>query len=211
MAEDGFLLYGSFLSAPSYRVALMLRLCGLRFDYRHVDLAAGEHKSPEFRAINRFGQVPALRHDGRVYVQSNAILQHLAAHADRYRGADPEERIAIAETMCWEADRLYPGLTRLRFFRRFLRAEPAVQDWFEGFATNGLAVLDELLDGRDWLVGSAPTIADISCYAPVAQMDEAGLKEADWPNIAAWTARMRALPGYAAPYDLLPQHSAEGL
>ena len=79
MAKDGFLLYGSFLSAPSYRVALMLRLCGLRFDYRHVDLAAGEHKSPEFREINRFGQVPALRHGGRVYVQSNAILQHLAA------------------------------------------------------------------------------------------------------------------------------------
>lgn len=211
MAEDGFLLYGSFLSAPSYRVALMLRLCGLRFDYRHVDLAAGEHKAPEFRSINRFGQVPALRHGDHVHVQSNAILWHLADHAGRYQGADEAERAAIAETLCWEADRLYPGLTRLRFFRRFLRAEPAVQDWFEGFATNGLAVLDELLERRDWLVGRSPTIADISCYAPIAQMDEAGLKEGDWPNIAAWTARVRDLPGYAAPYDLLPSSSAEGL
>ena len=211
MAQDSFLLYGSFLSAPTYRVALMLRLCGLRFDYRHIDLAAGEHKSPDFRTINRFGQVPALRHGETVHVQSNVILQHLADHAGRYQGADAAERAAIAETLAWEADRLFPGLTRLRFFRRFLRAEPAVQDWFEGFATNGLAVLDELLEGRDWLVGSGPSIADFSCYAPIAQIDEAGLREADWPNIAAWTARVRDLPGYAAPYDLLPETSAEDL
>ncbi|MEQ8345833.1 MAG: glutathione S-transferase family protein [Sneathiellaceae bacterium] len=211
MAQGDFLLYGSFLSAPTYRVALMLRLCGQTFAYRHIDLSAGEHRSPEFAQINRFGQVPVLRHGARVHVQSNVILQHLADLTGRFAGSDDGDRQAICETLAWEADRLYPGLTRLRFFRRFLRAEPAVQDWFEGFATNGLAVLDGLLEGRDWLVGTAPTIADISCYAPIAQMDEAGLSEGDWPNLAAWAMRLRALPGYAAPYDLLPERDAEAL
>lgn len=210
-AKPEFTLYGSFLSAPTYRVALMLRLCGLPFAYRHVDLAAGEHRMPDFLAINRFGQVPALRHGERVLVQSNPILQYLATLRQQYLGANPDEALAIAEYLAWEADRLYPGITRLRFFRRFLRPEPAVQDWFEGFATNGLATLDRLLQGRDWLVGLQPTVADISCYAPVAQMDEAGLKESDWPNLAAWAARVRSLPGFAAPYDLLPQGHSERL
>lgn len=211
MARDEFLLYGSFLSAPTYRVGLMLRLCGLNFAYRHIDLASGEHRSPAFHEINRFGQVPALRHGDRVHVQSNVILQHLADLTGRFAGADADERMAIRETLAWEADRLYPGLTRLRFFRRFLRPEPAVQDWFEGFATNGLAVLDGLLEGRDWLVGSSATIADISCYAPIAQMGEAGLAESDWPNLVGWAGRLRALPGYAAPYDLLPEQDAASL
>lgn len=210
-AEPEFTLYGSFLSAPTYRVALMLRLCGLPFAYRHVDLAAGEHRAPEFLAINRFGQVPALRHGARTYVQSNPILLYLSGLTQCYRGSTADEAASVAEYLAWEADRLYPGLTRLRFFRRFLRAEPAVQDWFEGFATNGLATLDRLLEGRDWLVGSEPTIADISCYAPVAQIDEAGLKEADWPNVTAWADRIRALPRFAAPYDLLPQGHAARL
>lgn len=210
-AEPEFTLFGSFLSPPTYRVALMLRLCGLAFAYRHVDLAAGEHRSPDFLAINRFGQVPALRHGARTFVQSNPILQYLSGLTQSYQGDSPDAAVAIAEYLAWEADRLYPGLARLRFFRRFLRPEPAVQDWFEGYATNGLATLDRLLAGRDWLVGLGPTIADISCYAPVAQMDEAGLKEADWPNIAAWAGRIRALPGFAAPYDLLPQSHADRL
>lgn len=206
-----FTLYGNFLSAPTYRVALMLRLCGQPFAYRHVDLAAGEHRTPEFLALNRFGQVPVLRHGERVLVQSNPILQYLAATQGRYHGTGPDDTIAIAEYLAWEADRLFPGLSRLRFFRRFLRAEQAVQDWFEGFATNGLATLDRLLQGRDWLVGQGPTIADISCYAPVALMDEAGLREDDWPHVAAWAARIRALPGFADPAALLPQESAERL
>lgn len=204
-------LYGSFLSAPTYRVALMLRLCGLRFAYRHVDLAAGEHKTPEFLAINRFGQVPALRHGSRILVQSNMILLHLARTSGRFLGQTPEEQDIVAEYLAWEADRLYPGLARLRFFRRFLRADPAVEDWFEQFGRNGLDVLDRLLAGREWLAGKGPTVADLSCFAPVAQMDEAGLEEGDWPHIAAWAARVRALPGFLAPYDLLPQESAEAL
>jgi len=211
MTQPDYTLYGSFLSAPTYRVALMLRLCGLPFAYRHVDLGAGEHRTPEFLAINRFGQVPALRHGERVHVQSNVILQHLATRTGRFLGETPDHALCVAEYLAWEADRLYPGLARLRFFRRFLRPEPAVQDWFEQFGRNGLDVLDRLLAGRDWLVGESATIADLSCFAPVEQMDEAGLAEADWPNVAAWARRIRALPGYAGPYDLLPQGHAERL
>jgi glutathione S-transferase len=58
MAQDGFTLYGIALSGPTYKVALMLSLCGQRFSYRHMNLAKGAHKQPEFLAVNRYGQVP---------------------------------------------------------------------------------------------------------------------------------------------------------
>ena len=62
MARDGMTLYGIALSGPTYKVALMLSLAGQRFSYRHMNLMKGAHKQPEFLAINRYGQVPALRH-----------------------------------------------------------------------------------------------------------------------------------------------------
>src|SRR6185369_3396894 len=53
-------LYGIWLSGPTYKAGLALSLMGQPFAYKHVDLRAGAHKQPEYLAINRFGQVPAL-------------------------------------------------------------------------------------------------------------------------------------------------------
>ena len=70
-----FTLYGSPHSLPTYRIALMLRLCRAGFAFRYVSFQRGMHLTPEFRTLSRWGQVPVLEHNGRVFVQSAAILQ----------------------------------------------------------------------------------------------------------------------------------------
>src|SRR3546814_12932508 len=80
-----YTLYGSFLSAPTYKVGLMLSLCGLSFNYRHVDLAKGEHKTPEFLELNRYGQVPVLQHGDYTLCQSNSILEYLSERSEERR------------------------------------------------------------------------------------------------------------------------------
>src|SRR5262245_50230167 len=57
----GIVLYGVHRSIPSCKVGLMLAMCGAPFSYKHMDLAGGAHKTPEFQAKNRFMQVPVLQ------------------------------------------------------------------------------------------------------------------------------------------------------
>ncbi len=197
-------LHGSFLSAPTYKVGLMLTLTGRAFAYRHVDLSKGEHKSPGYLELNRFGQVPVLRHGPETVVQSNVILDYLVDVTGQYGGADAAERRQAREWLAWEADRLLTWVGRTRFFTRFMRPDPAVADYFRAQAGGGIQVIDDCLEGRDWLVGSGPTIADIGCHACLAYADEANIALDEWPNVAAWIGRLRSLPGYLPPYELLP-------
>lgn len=105
--SGAFVLHGSPHSLPTYRVALMLRLCGLAFQFRYVSFQRGMHLTPEFRALSRWGQVPVLEHDGRVLLQSAAILEYLSETLDRFRGGI-DVRQDIREWLFWDADRLYP-------------------------------------------------------------------------------------------------------
>lgn len=200
-----YTLYGSFLSSPTYKVGLMLSLCGLPFDYRHIDLAKGQHKAAEFLAINRYGQVPALRHDGLNMCQANTILEYVAEQTGKFAGQTPEERQRIREWLVWETDRLEPGINRTRIFERFAKADPAVMDYTRQHADKGLEVLNDLLQDKHFLVGEHPTIADVSVYCIVAYMEEGKFDITAWPHVKAWADRIAALPGYKARYDLLPR------
>jgi glutathione S-transferase len=61
-----FTLYGSPHSLPTYKVALMLRLSGEPFSFRYVSFQKGMHKTAEFSALSRCGQVPVLVESGRI-------------------------------------------------------------------------------------------------------------------------------------------------
>ena len=78
-------LYGIWLSGPTYKAGLALSLMGQPFAYKHVDLRAGAHKQPDYLAINRFGQVPALVDGDLKLCQSGPILLYLADKFGRWR------------------------------------------------------------------------------------------------------------------------------
>ena len=198
-------LYGLHLSAPTYKVALMLSLCGEAFQYRHIDLFKGAHKEPGFLAINRYGQVPALVHGDLTLCQANVILQYLATTTGKFRGQTESERWHVKEWQFWETDRLHPSMGRTRAFVRFNKPDPAVADYFRTMANDALKVLDAQLAGRTYLVGDKATIADIACFGTIAHAEEANIDITAFPNISAWRSRMQKLPGHRAPYDLLPQ------
>ena len=99
-----FTLYGSPHSLPTYKVALMLRLSGAPFSFRYVSFQRGMHKTPEFLALSRWSQVPVLVDDGRVHLQSAAIVEHLAGTLGRFQGSDPAARQAVREWLYWDVD-----------------------------------------------------------------------------------------------------------
>jgi len=105
-----FTLYGSPHSLPTYKVALMLRMSGEAFSFRYVSFQKGMHKTPEFRALSRWGQVPVLVDGARAHCQSGAIVEHLADVLGRFQGPDAESRQAVREWLYWDADTLYPPI-----------------------------------------------------------------------------------------------------
>ncbi len=152
-----FTLSGFWLSGPTYKVGLMLSLCGEDFAYHSVNLRAGEHKSPAFLAKNRFGQVPALEDakSGMALCQSAAILEYLAAELGKFGGEGACGAAQAREWMFWDFDRLAAPIYRLRAQRAGFRTftQPIVEMYFAE-AGAALKVLEEALGKTAWLCGS---------------------------------------------------------
>ncbi|MCB8822067.1 glutathione S-transferase family protein [Microvirga rosea] len=207
-----FELHGMFVSGPTYKVGLMLSLAGEPFDYTHLNLMEGEHKRPNYLSKQRFGQVPLLvdRSNGRHLCQSAAILEYLADTLGRFGGSSLEERFQAREWLYWDFDRLASPLYRARLIKAGFRpAPPEVYEDCLASAKAAVKVLDTHLAGRDWLVGEGVTIADVDIYGVIAFADAAGIDLNDYPNVAAWKARIEALPGFQPADALLPKTSRE--
>jgi glutathione S-transferase len=210
-----FVLHGSPHSLPTYRVALMLRLCRVGFSFRYVSFQRKMHRTLEFRSLSRWGQVPVLEYDGRVLLQSPAILEYLSKTLRRFGGVDAEQCQQIREWLFWDADRLYPplyGWYGVELGRRGLLPlsfDPVVVAEFDRRGAAALDALDGHLAGRDFIVGDTPTIADVCCYADIAFAKLSDKDLSERPSVVAWAARIEALAGFAAPFDLLAMQDAE--
>lgn len=212
--SDAFVLHGSPHSLYTYKVGLMLRLCGAGFSFRYVSFQKGLQLTPEFRALSRWGQVPVLEHGGRAFVQSAAILEYLSEVLDRFGATAATARQEIREWLFWNADRLSPplfGWYGVELGRRGLLPlsyDPAVVARWRSTGEAALDVLEATLATRPYLVASRPTIADICCYGEIAFARMSGADLTRWRQIAAWAGGIETLPGWAAPLDLLPMANA---
>jgi glutathione S-transferase len=210
-----FTLYGSRHSLPTYKVALMLRLAGERFSFRYVSFQKQMHKTPEFLALSRWGQVPVLLDGERVYLQSAAIVEHLAGTLGRFQGPDPATRQAAREWIYWDVDALFPpifGCYAVQLGRNKLlpiSIEPAIADYHRQRAETALSVLDTHLACGDYLCAADPTIADLFCYGDVAFAEICGFDLHRWASLAGWAKRVTALAGFKAPFELLAMKDDE--
>ena len=213
--SDGFTLHGSPHSLPTYRIALMLRLCRTGFTFRYVSFQRGMHMMPEFLALSRWGQVPVLEHDGRIFVQSAAILEYLADTLGRFGAADVASRQHVREWLFWDADQLMPPLYAwygVELGRRELLPlsfDPVLVAEFGRKGAAALGVLNAHLSNGPFLISGSVTIADICCYADIAFARLSNKDLTPWPNVVTWAGRIEALPGFAAPFDLLAMQDAE--
>lgn len=206
--DDRITVYGSFTSSSSYKPMLFLALARLPFSFRTVNLKTGAQHAPEYAAVNRYAQVPVLRHRGLTIVQSNVILDYLARVTGAFEGATEQDRWRAREWLSWEADAI-TNVARVRHYSRFRSVDPAVMAHFRPLAEAALTFFDKSLADRQWLIGDACTIADIGCWGRMVFMAEGGLDIARWPNIEAWSRRLATMPGFALPYDLIPKKDRE--
>jgi glutathione S-transferase len=210
MAE--YQLYCFAQSGNSYRVALMLNLIGADWRPVFVDFfKSGVTRTAEFReTINEMGEAPVLKHGGKSLSQSGVILAYLAARSGKFLPRGEDEQLEAWRWILFDNQKIGGNLGPYRYFRNFAKplGDPALLEFLKARANSALAVVDKRLARSPYILGAAPTIADISLtsylYYPA---EEFGFDvAAQHPNIGAWLDRIKALPGWARPYDLMPGH-----
>ncbi|WP_108787240.1 glutathione S-transferase N-terminal domain-containing protein [Erythrobacter sp. Alg231-14] len=192
-------LYTHPLSGHSHRAALFLALVGVDADIVNVDLAAGEHKSEEFLALNRFGQLPVLVDGDTVIADSNAILTYVAKKFGRNDWL-PEAPAAAAAVQRWlsvAAGQIAFGPAAARLITVFGAGYNAEEVIARAHAV--LAVIEEELDGKNWIIGGGqPTIADVALYSYIARAPEGNVDLSAYPRVNAWLEQIEALSGFVS-------------
>lgn len=197
-------LFGARQSGHSFKVRLFLLLAGIEHEYTCIDIGQPRDQRPEpFRSLAPNGEVPVLVDNGQVISQSNAILLHLARRFERFGGQNVALWSDITSWLFWEANRIGRSYPNLRWYRLFDSSGAAdLVGWFHTTAEVDLDRLEHQVTDRKFIL-DYPTIADISCAAYLLYADDVGLDMTRWPHVAAWLNRIRALPGYQAPLDVM--------
>lgn len=190
-------LYNFPKSGHAHRIDLMLSLLDLPAERVFVDLAKGAHKTPEFLAMNPFGQVPVLDDNDTIIADSNAILVYLASTYDTRGQWLPRDPLGAARVQRWlsvAAGLLAfgPAAARLNtVFGASFNSDEVINR-----AHTLLKVMDAELGKTPFLVGNEPTIADIANYSYIAHAPEGNVSLDAYPHVRAWLNRIEALPGF---------------
>ncbi|SMB40390.1 Protein GstA [Serratia proteamaculans] len=190
-------LYGTALSGHVHRVALLLRM--LELPYEFIEAPAEVRQSEAFLALNPFGQIPLLVDGELTLADSNAIQVYLVK---RYAPGShwlPEEPAAAAQVQQWlskAAGEVRYGPASARLIAQFGVAED--YQAAQAISARFLPQMEQHLTDRSFLATQQATIGDLACYSYVAVAPEGGISLAPYPAIQRWVVRIAALPGFFA-------------
>jgi glutathione S-transferase len=195
-------------SGNSYKLALMLTLCGQTFEPVWTDFGGGITRTTEWRrSVNELGEIPVLEVDGERLTQTAPILLMLARQYGRFGGETEAEQFELLRWLFWDNHKLTGTMATYRFLRTFTPSpDPQVFTFLRKRLDDYLGILEQHLQRQAFAIGERATIADISMMAYLHfPADETGYDFAtSHPAVAAWLLRIAALPGWRSAYDLLP-------
>lgn len=196
----------SFPTPNGVKASIMLEEIGLPYEAHKVTLADADVKSPEFLSLNPNNKIPAIIDpngpDGQPIglFESGAILIYLAEKTGKLIGSDPVERIKIIQWLMFQMGGLGPMLGQLGFFYKFAGAaieDPRPRERYINEAKRLMAVLEQRLDGRDWVAGEY-SIADIAIAPWLRALDfYEAMEVLEWdnhPNLDAYLDRFLERP-----------------
>lgn len=196
-----YTIYTHPFSQHSRRVVALLESTGLAYEAKFVDLAAAEHLSPHYLAINPNHQVPTLVDGDMRLHESGAILRWLCTKHDLsdWYPVQLSERAQVEQWLEWTQSRLQTPVVQI-VFNTVFAGEHADRTAIEQGRKSMIElseILEASLEGRDWIAGGHhPTIADLALGTNITHLDLAGAQP-QTTNIQAWIKRVMALPGFA--------------
>ena len=188
-----------------WKVSIALEEMGLAYEMKPVNIGAGEQFTPAFQAISPNGRMPAIVDpDGPggepiAIFESGAILQYLGAKSGSFYPADPRAKAEVDQWLFWQVGGLGPMAGQTHHFRQYAPAMILDQRQiaygvrrYTDETHRLYGVMDRRLADRDYLAGDY-SIADMAAWPwilPALQGQDLG----DFPNLAAWVARVGDRP-----------------
>jgi len=190
------------------KASIMLEETGLPYEAHLVDIMENESHLPEFLALNPNGKIPAIIDpDGPGgkplgLFESGAILMYLADKTGKFIPADAAARWETIQWVFFQMASIGPMFGQVGFFNKFAGRHYEDKRPLQRYLNESkrlLGVLDGRLAGRDWIMGSDYTIADIATLGWVNNLitfyEARELVEYDrFGNVAAWLERGLARP-----------------
>ena len=203
-------VHGFSSSGNCHKVRLLLEQLGREYRWIEVDMLGGGTRTPDYLASNPNGKVPMiLAEDGRVLVESNAILFWVAEGTD-YLPSDSWQRAQALSWMFFEQYSHEPYVAVARFICGWTPQDSPRRADLPKLRERGhhaLSVMERHLSAASWFTGSGYGIADIALFAYTDVASDGGFDLAPYPAIRDWLARVRATPGFVP----MPPPSAEAL
>ena len=196
-------------SGNAYKAALTMSLAGYDWEPVWVDFFHGGSKTPDFLAINEMGEAPVFTEGDLTLTQSCVIQLHVAEKTGKFLA---EDRAEMMRWLFWDAQKGSGQQGSLRFLMNFVPPEKRPAEairWLSGRVQTALATLEHHLTGRDWIVGTAPSLADFACCGYLYYPEPFGFERAKSPAIDAWLSRISALPGWKHPYEMMPGNPSD--
>ena len=198
----------SFPTPNGVKVAIALEELGLPYEAHLVNIMTDDQKTPEFLSLNPNGKIPALidpdGFGGKPVgiFESGAILQYLADKTGKLIPADPARRLECHQWLFFQMAGVGPMFGQYGHFYKFMAdkiSDPYPTERYQNESKRLLAVLDQRLEGRQWIMGDDYTIADIATFPWVGTLrdfyqagEAVGLD--DYTNVTAWLERCMTRP-----------------
>lgn len=189
-------IYGSKMSSAG-RCMWLLEELAQPYEVVAVDMRGGEHKSPEFLALNPNGKVPVMVEDDFVLWESLAINEYLIGKfRPEWRGGIAQETALIAQWSYWSVANVAHIIEPLilRNYGRPLsdeRAEECVKT-----TVHYIGILDKALSGREWLVGDSFTLADLNVASVIMGAVNIKIDLTDFSNVQRWLGIITERPAF---------------
>ncbi|MCP3725791.1 glutathione S-transferase N-terminal domain-containing protein [Paraburkholderia sp. CNPSo 3272] len=180
------------------KVSIMLEESGLPYEPHLVRFDANDQMSPEFLSLNPNNKIPAILDpngpggEPLALFESGAILIYLADKCGRFLAREGAARYETIQWVMFQMGGIGPMFGQVGFFHKFAGKEyedKRPRDRYVAESRRLLAVLDQRLEGRKWIMGDEYTIADIATFGWVRNLAgfyEAGdlVGYADFKNVA---------------------------
>jgi glutathione S-transferase len=194
------LLYNSMVSGNCYKVRLLAAHLGIELELQEVDVVDRSTRPQLLGGLNPALRVPTLvLGDGRALGESGAISWYLG-EGSRFVPSDAYLRAQVLQWMFFEQYEHEPAIAVARFLIAYAQLPREQYEkrlprlWADG--ERALGMMDKHLEGRDWFVGDAMTLADIALYAYTHAAEEGEYDLAPFGNVRAWLDRVGAEPGH---------------
>lgn len=196
-------LYTYFRSSAAYRVRIALNLKQLPYEAVSVHLTkdGGQHKKPEYRAINPQMRVPTLElSSGDRLIQSLAIIEYLdeVFPDPALLPTDAIERAQVRAVSQIIASDIHPtnNLVALQYLRKLGHDDAAVNEWYASWVLSGFEAIETMLRPGPYAFGSHVTLADLCLVPQVFNAQRFKVPLDRFPKIVAVDAACAKLPAF---------------